>query len=71
MINPHNVIDIFSSLISNRLTLSTTSSRTRKNEEVTSVLFENVESILNFTSYTFQNEDTLDFDLDIKPITEG
>ena len=71
MINPHNVIDILANLISDRLTLSTTSSRTRKDEEVASILFENIESKLNCTSYTFQNEDTFYFDFDIKPITEG
>ena len=49
MINPHSVIDILANLISDRLILSTTSSRTRKDEEVASILFENVESILNCT----------------------
>jgi hypothetical protein len=70
MINPHNIMDILTNLISERLTLSSTPANTRRDEEVAAMLFENVESILNCTSYSFENEDTLDFDSNIKLINE-
>ncbi len=56
MINPRNVMYILSDLISDRLHLSSISERTTRDEEVASMLFENVESILNSTSYSIENE---------------
>jgi hypothetical protein len=63
MINPHNVIDILTKLVSERLTLSPAAIDTKKDQEVATILFDNVQSILNCTSYSLENEETLDFDL--------
>ncbi|CAF2646658.1 unnamed protein product [Rotaria sp. Silwood2] len=66
MINPQNVMDILGNLISARLTISSTSTNGPKNEEVAVILFKNVQSILNCTSYSFEDEDTLDLDFNIE-----
>ena len=70
MINPRNVVDILANLIAERLTLSSLPANTNNDEDVATMLFENVESVLNSTSYSLENEDTLDFDSDIDSISE-
>ena len=52
--------------ISERSTISLTSTNGPKDEEVVAILFENVQSILNCTSYSFKDEDTLDHDFNIE-----
>ena len=67
MENPvQNVIDALGNLISERLTISLTSTNGPKDEEVAVILMENVESILNYTSYSFEDADTLDHDHNIE-----
>ena len=66
MINPQNVVDILGNLNSERLTISSTSKKGPKDEAVASLLFNNVQALLNCTSYSFEDEDTLDLDLDIE-----
>ena len=61
MINLQNVLG---NLISERLTISSTNGP--KDEEAAAILFENVQSILNFTSYSFEDEDTFDHDFNIE-----
>jgi Tc5 transposase C-terminal domain/Tc5 transposase DNA-binding domain/DDE superfamily endonuclease len=70
MINPRNVMDILANLISERLTLTPTPPSTKRDDEVAQMLFENVESILDCTSYSFENDDTLDLDRDTALIEE-
>ncbi|CAF3482479.1 unnamed protein product [Rotaria sp. Silwood2] len=70
MINPHNVVDILSNFISDRLKLTSTPVNTRRDEEVAKMLFENIDSVMNCTSYSFENDHTLDFDFDIELIDE-
>ena len=53
-------------LISKRLTIFLTSTNGLKNEEVADRLFENIQFILNCTSYSFEDEDTLDHDFNIE-----
>ena len=53
-------------LISERLTISLTSTNGPKDEEVVAILFENVQSILNCRSYSFEDKDTLDLDFNIE-----
>ena len=62
IINPYNVVNILADLVSNRLTLNSTISTTQRDREVANMLFENVESILNFVCYSFENDFTLDSD---------
>ena len=52
MINPQNVMDILGNLISERLAISSTSSNGPKDEEVAAILFKNIQSILNCSSYS-------------------
>ena len=66
MINLENVVDILGNFISERLTISLTSINGLKDEEVAAILFENGQSILNCTSYAFENEDILDHDFNIE-----
>ena len=70
MINPHNVVDILTKLVSDRLTLTSSPSNTRRDEEVAKSLYKNVKSILNCTLYSFKNNDTLDLDFDNELINE-
>ncbi|CAF3580119.1 unnamed protein product [Rotaria sp. Silwood1] len=65
MINPHNVVNILTNLISERLTLISTSSSTRRDEEVAKALFKNVESVLNCSAYCLENNHTLDLDTEL------
>ncbi|CAF4726910.1 unnamed protein product [Rotaria sp. Silwood1] len=65
MINPHNVVNILTNLISERLTLISTPSSTRRDEEVAKALFENVESVLNCSAYCLENNHTLDLDTEL------
>ena len=66
MINPQNVMDILGNLISERLAISSTSSNGPKDEEVAAILFKNIQSILNCSSYSFEDEDSLDLDFNIE-----
>jgi hypothetical protein len=68
MINPHNVMDILANMISQRLTLTPALPNTEKDDEVAKMLFDNVESILDCTSYTCENDQTLDVDADPESI---
>jgi hypothetical protein len=70
MINPHNVVDILTKLVSDRLTITSSPSNTRRDDEVAKMLFENVESILSSTSYSFENDHTLDVDCDDELINQ-
>ena len=67
MTDLQNVLENF---ISERLTIFLTSTSGPKDEEVAAILFENVQSILNWTSYSFEDEDTLDHDFNIKLIDD-
>ena len=66
MINPQNVMDILGNLISERLAIPSTSSNGLKDEEVATILFKNIQSILNCSSYSFEDEDSLDLDFNIE-----
>ena len=70
MINSQNVVDILGNLISERLTISLTSKKGQKDETVASLLFNNVQTLLNCTSYSFGDEATLDLDLDIESVDD-
>ena len=62
MINPHRVAELLSNLVSERLPINehcTTSSA--RDEEVAKRLYDHVESIINSTHYSFEIEDTIDF----------
>ncbi|CAF2061917.1 unnamed protein product [Rotaria magnacalcarata] len=62
MINPHRVAELLSNLVSERLSINdhcTTNSV--RDEEVAKHLYDNVESIINSTHYSFETEDTIDF----------
>lgn len=64
MINPYNVIELLTNLISNRLTFDERPDNTARDDEVAEILFDNVQSILSSTSYFYENHDTLDLDDD-------
>ena len=66
MINLQNVMDILENLISERLTISSTSTNGLKDEKVATIVFENIQFTLNGTSNSFENEDTLDYDFNIE-----
>ena len=70
MINPQNVVDILGNLISERLTISSTSKKGPKDEAIASLLFNNVQALLNCTSYSFEDKDSLDLDLDIESVDD-
>ena len=55
-------MDILANLISERLPIPSTSSNGLKDEEVAVILFKNIQSILNCSSYSFEDEDSLDLD---------
>ena len=62
MINPHRVAELLSNLVSERLPINehcTTSSA--RDEELAKRLYDYVESIINSTHYSFETEDTIDF----------
>ena len=63
-----NLQNILGNLISERLTISLTSTNGPKDEEVAAILLENVQSILNCASYSFEDEDTLNHDFNIELI---
>ena len=62
MISPHNVLNILADLVSNHLTLNSTVSKTQSDSEIAGMFFENIESISNSVSYSFENDFTLDHD---------
>jgi hypothetical protein len=64
MIDPVNVVEILSNLIADRLTLNSNTRNTTNDREVAESLFDSVQSIWNSTSYSFENEQTLDIDID-------
>ena len=66
MIDLQNVINVLGNSIFERLTISLTPTNGPKDEEVIAILFENVQSILNCTSYSLEDEDTLDQDFNIE-----
>lgn len=70
MISPHNVLNILTKLVSERLTLSSMPTNTRRDDEVATMLFENIESIVNCSSYSVENEETLDLDLNMLSIND-
>jgi hypothetical protein len=57
-------------MISQRLTLTPAPPNTERINEVAKMLFANVESILDCTSYTCENDQTLDVDDDVESIDE-
>ena len=59
-------MDILGNLIAERLTISSRSTNGPKDEGVAAILYENVQSILNCTSYSFEDVDTLDHDFNIE-----
>ena len=65
MINPHRIAELLSNLISERLSLhDRNATDSKRDEEVAKQLYDNVESILESTEYSFETEDTIDFDDD-------
>ena len=66
MISLKNVMDVLGNLISERLRISLTSTNGPKNAEVAAIFFENIQSIVNCTSYSFEDEGTLDYDFNIE-----
>ena len=54
-----NLQNILGNLISERLTISLTFIHGSKDEEVAAILIENVQSILNCTSYSFEDENMI------------
>ena len=65
-----NLQNVLGNFISERLTVSLTSTNGPKDKDVAAVLFEHVQPILNCTSYSFENEDTLDHDFNIELIDD-
>ena len=63
-------MDILGNLISQRLTIFSTYNNGPKDEEVAAILCKNVQSILNYTSYSFEDENSLDFDFNIELIDD-
>ena len=59
-------MDILGNLISQLLTISSTYTNGPKDEKVAVILFKNVQSILNCTSYSLEDEDSLDLDFNIE-----
>ena len=70
MLNAHNVIRILSSLFSRRLPSSGLTTFSAKDEEVAERLFDNINTIMNSTTYHFENESTLDYDVNLDSDTE-
>ncbi|CAF2891492.1 unnamed protein product [Rotaria sp. Silwood2] len=65
MINAHNVVRILSNLVSKRLPSSELTTFSAKDEEVAERLFDNINTIMNSTTYHFENESTLDYDVNL------
>lgn len=62
MINPHRVAELLSRLVSEQLSLNDhNSGDSSRDEEVAKGLYGQIESILESTHYTFETEDTVDF----------
>ena len=70
MINAHNVVRILSNLVSRRLPSSESTTFSAKDEEVAEHLFDNINTIMNSTTYHFENESTLDYDVNLHSDTE-
>ena len=70
MINAHNVVRILSNLVSRRLSSSESTTFSAKDEEVAERLFDNINTIMNSTTYHFENESTLDYDVNLDSDTE-
>ena len=70
MTNPQNVVHILRNLTFERLTISSTCKKEPKDEAVASLLFNNVQALLNCPSYSFEDEDTLDLDFDIESVDD-
>ena len=70
MINAHNVVRILSNLVSRRLPSSESTTFSAKDEEVAERLFDNINTIMNTTTYHFENESTLDYDVNLDSDTE-
>ena len=70
MINAHNVVRILSNLVSRRLPSSESTTFSAKDEEVAERLFDNINTIMNSTTYHFENESTLDYDVNLHSDTE-
>ena len=59
-------MNVLRNLISERLTIPVTSTKEPKDEEVATILFENVQSISNCTSYSFEDKKILYHDFNIE-----
>ncbi|CAF1441769.1 unnamed protein product [Didymodactylos carnosus] len=65
MINPHRVANLLSNLIAERLSLDDRNNTdSKRDEEVAKHLYDHVESILESSQYSFENEHTIDFNDD-------
>lgn len=65
MINPHRVAELLSNLVSEQLSLSDrNTTANNRDEEVAKVLYDQIESILESTHYSFETENTIDFNDD-------
>ena len=63
-------MDIMANMISQRLTLTSAPPNAERDDEVAKMLFDNVQSILDWTSYTCEIDQTLDVDDDPESIDE-
>ncbi|CAF4718770.1 unnamed protein product, partial [Rotaria sp. Silwood2] len=70
MINAHNVVRILSNFVSRRLPSSESTTFSAKDEEVAERLFDNINTIMNSTTYHFENGSTLDYDVNLDSDTE-
>ncbi|CAF1235677.1 unnamed protein product [Didymodactylos carnosus] len=70
MINAHNVVRILPNLVSRRLPSSESTTFSAKDEEVAERLFDNINTIMNSTTYHSENESTFDYDVNLDSDTE-
>lgn len=65
MIHPHRVAELLSNLVSERLSLhDPKATDSKRDEEIAEHLYDHVESIIESTGYSFETEETIDFDDD-------
>ena len=65
MINPRRIAELLSNLVSERLSLhDPKATDSKRDEEIAKHLYDHVESILESTGYSFETEETIDFDDD-------
>lgn len=65
MINPRRIAQLLSNLVSERLSLhDPKATDSKRDEEIAMPLYDHVESIFESTEFSFETEDTIDFDDD-------